>query len=344
MSVSADLVFQRPGQSGQQPVPAGEIVCSWAVSEAGSLSARVPFDAFTRAGIADPLGWWVYYEHTTAGTWGGVVTDLSYDLLDGTVEVAATDFAALTMARRTARNYQTVTAPAGSLALRAIADVNRGDPSFLASWEADETGDMVRIDWRGDELYTVLRRLADASGQEWTIDADRNFRWRVRVGTLRNDVQLTHPFTIVGGTVERSLEPVVNDLLAVAGNRSYRNAASRAYENTTSIQQFGRREGTRIYPNLRSILSLDARAQRDVTALGTPPLVATLEVADLGGIWASIREGDIVWVLLPFAGVQKRMRVLARALDVERGVMELAGPLELTEGFSRSHPVFEVRE
>lgn len=340
---SAHLILERPGQSDRRILPAGEIACSWAVGEAGSLSARVPWDAFLNADIDDPLGWWVRYEHATAGAWGGVITDLAYDLTDGTIEIGATDFAALTMGRRTARNYQAVTAPAGSLALRAIADVNRDDPSWLASWEADEDGPMVRIDWRGDELYDVLRRLADASGQEWLIDADRNFQWRSRIGQYRDGTLLTHPHTIVGGSLDRSLEPVINDLLGVAGNKSYRKAASRSVENEESIRRYGRRQGTRVYPQLRSFASLDTRARRDVAVLGTPPSVVTLQVVDLNDVWAELREGDVVWLLLPFANERRRMRILARSLDAEAGTMEIAGPLEVADVPGRSRPVFEVQ-
>lgn len=339
--MSTELLLTRPGQTAWAGLMAGEIGCSWSVKQAGALSARVRGRDLTAAGISDPLGYWVRYDHPTAGTWGGVVTDQAIDLTDGTVELAARSFHALTEKRRTARNYQQSMGPAGSLALRAIADVNRDDASYLASWQADETGDPVKVEWRGDDLGQVLTKLAQGAGQEWTVDADRNLRFRTRLGTTRDDVLLVHGYHIAGGTLLRSLAPVVNDLLAVSGSGTYRAANSKVYEHAASIRQYGRRQGTRVYANLRALSALDARAQRDVRALATPPAICSLEVIDVDGCWTGLREGDVIWVAIPVAGVQKRLRILARALDVEAKTLTITGPLEAGSGDGRTEPLFE---
>lgn len=345
MSVSADLLFSRPGQQDAVSVPAGEISCSWALNGPGSLSARIPRTGLAAAGIEDPLGgWWVRWEHATAGTWGGAITDVTWSLDDGTVEIAATSFAGLLAYRRTPRTYSAASATAGALAIRAIADVTRNDATILSSWDAEESGAIVKVEWRGDDLLRVLQGLADASGQEWMVDADRAFRWAVRLGTTRNGVQLIDGVHITGGSVTGSTKNVINDLLAIAAaGKAYRNAPALAVQNVASIEAYGRREGALVYTDLRAISALEQRARRDVTLLGTPPKVPTVDVADVQGVWANLREGDIVWVLIPFADVNRRMRILSRSVDIESGVMRIAGPLELADvAVPGTEPVFEV--
>lgn len=72
-----------------------------------------------------------------------------------------------------------------------------------------------------------------------------------------------------------------------------------------------------------------AFGQTLTAALSRDEQLVTIECADVGGVWTSFREGDIIAVDLSNSGRVGNMVVRTRALDTTRGTMTIAGEANL---------------
>lgn len=108
-------------------------------------------------------------------------------------------------------------------------------------------------------------------------------------------------------------------------------ATTVAKRNETSIAEFGPITAVLAVPTVfDSEAALNQTAQTIVNVLGRNEQIVTIECADVGGIWASFREGDIIGVDLANSGRTGNMVVRTRALDTSRPVMIVSGEAMLT--------------
>jgi hypothetical protein len=328
-----DIEVSGPGGYDPRRVRCAAVSAGWAVSAAGLLTARLP----ARTAIRDEFGgagsWrgrWVAYDAGSAGTWGGVIGREEWG--DGEVTLTADGWGSLLRGRRLPRQITSAHAPAGAHVRRMLGMLDTDDATWLTLVAADEHGDPVAYEGHGDDAHDdVLIRLANASGEEWHVDADRNLRWLVRVGQDKTGaVLLAEGRHVLAGTrLPVDVYATVNDWLAVGGGRDDGPAAfARQAEDAASIAALGRRlQGTLTVRGAGSRATLDPILRRALARSAGAAMPLTLRLVDADRCFSWFREGDSVGVQLASAGVIVAYRVMTRTIE-EDGTMECVGDVE----------------
>ena len=301
----------------------------WSVTSASSASVEVLARDLVALGLTRPKGKWFFWSDQDAGPFNGVITDAQANG-DDTVEIAVADWRALFNARRLPRSAVSSFGYPGALALVAISNCQHDDFLWIEEQEADEGGEPVELGWDGGDLRAALDSLASQSGQEYAIDpVTRDFEWRFRLGQdLTGKVGLALGRHITTYTLPDSIDPLVNDLLAVPSNDLYSLTQALAVFDDDSIAMYGRRQGSKDY-----LIGVTESALRPVATADLARLVklgASLEmsVLNVDYCWSWFREGDSISVLLPNINARLSVRVMARALETSSQEMRVSATVE----------------
>jgi hypothetical protein len=276
------------------------------------------------------LGRWVLWQHPALGSWGGVIEDVSIDLFRGTVELGAASFATNLRKKRTSRTFRVASAPAGSLWLRAMTDVQTDQDLDIDDISADEGGALLTWEWRGDDLFQTTDALATASNHEYDVYVDDERRivaeFRERIGQdRRGSALLIEGREVLDGTIAATSYDLVNDLLALSGDEDWARRDHAVVTDPDSIDAYGRQQGVAAYDFATRRASLFPRAKEDLVTLATPAVPATVRVTASSPELARFRHGDTVRLWSASANRRYDFRVLNRALAADEGVVTLAG-------------------
>lgn len=315
-----------------QRVSVASVSASWGVSTIGRLSAVLSAAQAGRLGFSTLLGLWVAWEHETLGAWGGVVEDVAFDLDAGTVELSAGSFATLLRKRRTSRSFRTQSAPAGSLWLRAMTDVQTDQDLDIDEAQADEDGNLFTVEWRGDDLFQFTDSLATGSNHEYDVGLDANRRivaeFRARVGRdQRGRVLLIEGRDVLGGQIAPTSYDLVNDLLAVSADGDWAAVEHAVVLDGDSLETYGRHQGVAAYDYTTRRATLVPRAEEDLVTLSVPAIPASVRVSASNRQLAAFTHGDTVRLWSATANAIYDFRVLSRAIAADEGVVTLAGDL-----------------
>ena len=339
---------------------------SWELSYAGQLSCELPLTDLRKAGFQplDLLAKWLHYEHPAAGPWGGVITNVSGS--DGIIAINAESWAAElkgVAAQRSGATYGLVGELKRQIDLaRPLTGIQVG--AFDAGGQDINVSDSPVSD--GVDLYEsflpmVLERWEEVNG--WRSDGLRAFGWNVDPVTrvFGFDSSYGENWSLEVGLLDGrhnthsefgdDLMDIVNRV-HLTGSVNYFYTETLAYRdgrgqlrystvthsgvqthhsiatNQASIARYGSRElpVQRDHPNASA---MNQAALQQVSYLAVPLRPVTIETADVGGLWAKFREGDLVSVGIENSGVTGRMAVRHRALDVARGTMLVSGEAQL---------------
>lgn len=300
---------------------------SWVINGPGDFSCILPAATARRFG-ASGINWlggkWIRYEHPDLPDWGGVVTQAHWTD-DGSFELVAQSFHVLARKRRVNLNVGRQRATAGALASRAHGDVQSDDPTGITEFRADEYGDPVDYEWRGGDLMDdVLPQLVSASGQEWTVDADRIAYWRVRLGRDKSDrICLRHPVEIVSHTYSGDLWTATNDIEGVGADDKYADAAYDQADDDDSVKLRGRLMTSVRYADVVSKGTIRPKILRDLKRLRNPAQTISVQTVNLGHVWSQYVLGDEVLISLPHPNIFRVARIEARSVDVDSGIETL---------------------
>lgn len=304
---------------------------SWTLSGAGAFSCSIPAriaKLFDLSGANAAGAKWIRYQHPCLPDWGGVITAPSWS--DGAFEPGAESFEVLLRKRRVPRVYGQQSSTPGALASRAFHDVQSDDYMMIRDFEADEWGDAVSWEWRGGDLHDdVFRNLASSSGQEWRVDADRYAEWRVRLGEDKTgSVMLYAPHEIVSVQYSADLWTVENDIEGVASDARYERSVNVIREHVDSVKQIGRYMTSKRYDRVVKGGTLARKVLTDLKRNAWPAEVMELTTVNVGKSWERYHIGDSIGVCLPSANVVKRVRILARSIDVDTSLETLGVDVE----------------
>lgn len=335
------ILSERGGRNAVRVATAG-LSCSWEVNRAGTLSCQVPVADLVAAGWAgSPLGGWVRFEHPTAGAWGGVVT--AGNPGDGIWDIAAQSFHVLArkrLVKLSDAEEEPASGTPGGLLRQAFALASLGiegfsDPIRLTLGTIWEGGPTIEVVYANEDLYErVLPSLADELGYEWGVTADRVLNFGQRLGTDKSaTVKLVQGRHIaVDAQAVEDLWGVENVLMAQGVGRLTLGGLSALYRitalaiNEASVDAFGAMMAVRDYGGpYDSENAIRKLAEAEVGVSGLPPVAVSLPVVDEEGVWADVREGDDVTVVLGLTGLRLKLRVMVRALDLASGVQTVSG-------------------
>lgn len=327
-----------PGWLRMRTLDVSDLVAAWGINDAGRLTCVASAEDVTLATrywrAETILGRWVLWAHPTCGPWAGYVEDATIDMELGTVELSCVGLVQLLQYRRTALGYGPPQLSPGGLVIRATRDSADDDAVWLAEVEADESPAMVRYEWTGESIMELLMTLVDETGEEWVARSDeagrQSLEWRVRAGSPAIVAAFHEGLGMLGGTIERSINTLVNDLQAVADDEAYTLSSRTRVVDRPSVLAYGRRQATRRYRGIVTESTLEPVARRELNRLVQPVELVTLLVAQTDERLIPVREGSRVVVTSPSANAVYRTRVVARSVETLAGVVSLVCEVEST--------------
>jgi hypothetical protein len=346
-SAPTDLIIAGPGFYNQRLVPISPPDMSWRTDGPGSFSCEIDTRELTNVGINvsasdDPLqGMWVWWEHPTAGAWGGVITRTEVDTWY--TRVTAEQFNVLLRKRRMSSTFGQMSASPGALALMFLTAAERNGDSFgLTSWTAEETGPAIDIEPRGGDLCDDVLRSLTRFGYQWRVKADtmdeRAFQFRRRLGyDLSRSVLLSEGMDIPHGgfRVSADLWTVANSIVGISGQSDWRDSNGYQADDDGSIRALGRRyEDVIGYNGATSRSTLVPLVKADLAEMSYPKHIAEIVVTEQNNTWQTFREGDTVAVSSAAANVYAPFEVDIRSLNMTTGLMTLAGKLRTEDTYS----------
>jgi hypothetical protein len=334
-------IVSRPGWFDQRMVEIAPPSCSWRTDGPGSFDTTIETRALTAAGydltaLSDPLkGKWLWWDHPTAGPWGGVITRTEPG--QWMTRIVAEQFNVLLRHRRTATAEAATGIAPGSLALYYLTGAERnGDSFLLTGMTAEEGGQAVDLEPRGGDLCDDIMPMLAGYGYQWRVRAwsmdERLFEFRTRLGTdKRGTVLLSEGRHVTGARTTGDLWTVANSIVGVSGEQDWRDAAGYQLDDDASIRTLGRRYETTIaYTGVATRSTIAPLVKRDLALRRYPQEIGEVQVVDEELIWSEIREGDTVSILSQHLNYHGPMEVDIRSLDARSNVLTLAGRL-LTE-------------
>jgi hypothetical protein len=338
----ATVIVGRPGWFEQRRMQVTPPSMSWRTDGPGSFDTMVRgrdlhTAGYMLQGVADPLkGLWLWYDHPTAGPWGGVITRTDVD--GSFVRITAEQFNVLLRKRSLSVHAKAVGTSPGTLALYYLTGASRRGESYdLTGWTADESGAAVTYEPRGGDLCDdVISSLANFGYQwrvrTWSMD-ERLFEFRQRLGEdKRQTVLLSEGRHVVRFNQTGDLWTVVNSLIGVPGDRDHRNSRGYQEDDEQSIRELGRRyEATIAYTGEVTRSTIMPRVKRDLERLRYPAEIAQADIVDADLCWLRFREGDVISVASETANYRGPMTVDIRTLDTRAGTISIAGRLLVEE-------------
>lgn len=92
-----------------------------------------------------------------------------------------------------------------------------------------------------------------------------------------------------------------------------------------SVNKWGPLMERRDYPAINDVDEMKAALDTELDVISQVYTAVEVDVANVDLCWANFREGDTITVGLGYSGYSGAIRVMVRALDVDRGVMTVAG-------------------
>lgn len=326
-----DLTLTRPGETSPVTLTTNGIAASWAVRPPGTLSAEVVtadlIDAFGTTDLAH--AYWVFWEHPTAGRWGGVVTATEATKASGTTEVAARDMTELVAARATAKVYDLPAIGAGGAVEKLIFDAGRASPTWIAGVELDALLPAIPFQSRGDQVLAAIDRLIAEADAEYQVTPDRILRVARRLGRdLSATVQLMEDQQITDFRFPQTGDALRNELTAVAADDAFARTTAVVVADDASIQRRGLRQETVVFEGMTTETQLKPAALAALARrvkLGRSLTLTLIEDDPDDPTFAAFRERDTVGVLLPSVNWAGDVRVLVRAVDTTTNLMTITG-------------------
>lgn len=330
------VVIGRVGWVDEVVLNVSALTFSRKVDGPGSLRCQVPINDLydlgydlhvnSVSGNYEPIkGHWIRVSHTTAGQWGGVITQTRVD--GYWVELTAESFHVLLRQRTISLDYGIESLPPGSLALRAIKDVQTHEYTHVWKATADESGEPMDYEWRGGDIVDdVLRELVRASGHQWRVNPDRSFEWRVRLGEDKSgDVCLVEGVTLVNVESSGDLWTMANEITGMSSDARWSERTAYVQDDESSIRAYGRRfQKTLTYP-YATRSTIVPHVRDDLKQLRYPAEAIRADILDDGESWEDVREGDIISVILPSMNVLTRIEIVTQQFDFDSGLMSIAG-------------------
>ena len=324
-SLSRVTVFKR-GWRYEKVVEVAGLMAGSGVNQPQRLSFLVPIRGQRLTGV-DWLGRWVEWEHPTQGLFAGYVEDRAKPGDTGWMEIAVVGHVNILSKRRTFRRYRPASGPPGAIVARAMSDITL-DAGMPFRLDISERGPHLRYEFRGDSVMEVLDTMSSASGQEWAswTDADRSLviQWRPQVGKDQTQhVVFTEGVNCINARSEMTIEPMVNDLLAIADDAQYSRARGARIIAAGSRGRFGLMQETRRYTGMVTQSALGPKAAIDLRTLALPTATVTLRVTHDEPMLSYVRDGTQIRLVSWQDNAIYRLRVLARDLELDTGVVTL---------------------
>lgn len=340
-SPSPIALIARPGWSDARMVDISPPSLAWRTDGPGSFDCEIETRALSTFGLSATAidralkGRWLWWEHPTAGPWGGVITRT--EVGPWFSRVTAEQFAVLLRKRKTSLHANAMSIAPGSLALMYLTSAERsGDSFMLTGWQAEESGAAVTIEPRGGDLCDDIMPMLTGYGYQWRVRSDtmgeRLFQFRTRLGEdKRGRVLLSEGRHIVSTRVTGDLWTVANSITGVRGDVAFEEVTGFVADDEASMRALARRyEETIAYAGHVTRGTIAPLLKRDLARKKYPQEIAEFTLVDADLCFADVREGDTISVMSQHCNFHGPLEIDIRSLDARSNTMTIAGRL-LTE-------------
>jgi hypothetical protein len=245
--------------------------------------------------------------HPSLPAWIGVI-DKPRLWSNGTVSVRAYEIMKIMQWRRTPENTK-LTGTAGAIAQTLVAIGNtEGDMRIrLSVISGDGT---PREETMGDSAWVHLQRVRARANNDivvtYSLTGGRltaHAQWLAKAGTGEKPlVALVQNKNLEAGDLLSEDGDFYNDLLGKSDASSAGAQITSRVIDTVSINQFGLRQGKKIFYGNRVQGTLDANTAREVKVNGRPRRNASQVALDIGDTFKSLRLGAVLRSRLTAAG------------------------------------------
>lgn len=362
MDARSEVVISDHGGGNPRRLRVFGVQATWEVSNVGAFSCFARVEDLRRAGLGGALGGaWLTWNGGLVGQWGGQIS--GRPLTPGVTELAAEGWGSLLRGHVIDGWLEPGVGQYAGIAWRGILSA-QGSQAFITVGTLDEGGESVDIDGAGQDIIDDLTgNLADGGMMEWLVDQDRVFRAGRRVGQDRSArYRLIEGRHIVDfrGPVDDLWAAPPAEVIEIEGQA----AVTQAITNTATQGQYQpaqehrrrqrrrnkRNRGNR--PNRRrgQVVFSERRRQPGpsatsavttwtTTEIVAPPIVGgaieayeppatvpfELDLVNRDNCFGWIGAGDSVRILLGSVGFAGIFRCMVRGIDMDAGVMTLAG-------------------
>lgn len=328
------VVIADPGWRNERHIVVGDLSLGWRTNGASRLSCRIPAREAHLFGFDELLGRWIFHSGP-CGEWGGYVEDTPVDMGSGIMELSCIDHGGLLTHSTVPRTYRQFSSSPGALIKRAIQDSGRDEPLWFDGVSCDEDGSPVTVEWRGEQTSRVVQSLANGAGGLWTVRTDDDklidFTYVSSPADERGSILLYEGHNVIEGSVRPTISQLVNDILGIANDRSWQQAAGARVIDADSVLEFGRRRDTRSYQGHTRASSIESVARADLARVSGVTGPVSLQIPDRNKILRDLRDGQLVRLASSSANRRYDLTVTGRAHDTTRGIVTVVGTVVESE-------------
>jgi hypothetical protein len=363
-----EVVISDSGDGNPRRLPVFGVQATWEVSNVGAFSCFARVEDLRRAGLGGSLGGsWLTWNGGLVGRWGGLIS--GRPLTPGVTELAAEGWGSLLRGHVIDSWLEPGVGQYAGIAWRGILSA-QGSQAFITIGTLDEGGEAVDINGSGQDIIDDLTgNLADGGMMEWEVDQDRVFHAGRRIGQDRSPrYRLVEGRHIVDfrGPVDDLWAAPPAEVIEIEGQAALtetitHTAALGLYQASGEHRRRHQRRNKRNRghrPNRRRGQAVFAERKRHpgpsatsgtttwtTTEIVTPPIAGgpieayeppatvpfELDLVNRDNCFGWLQAGDSVRILLGSVGFAGIFRCMVRGIDMDEGVMTLAGEV-LTDG------------
>lgn len=324
-----DVILANEGWYNPRPFATADFEMSRGVNALGQLSFDLASaDVVGYVGQFDRLrGKQVRWTHPTLGPWIGRIIAARPDPDSDVIDCTANGFLWNAKYRVAPKLNRLLSGPPGALIKQTFKAVAREEPLPIKGVDADEVGDPITFELRGQSLESIVRAIQTRSNQEWYLDpTDQRLKWRVRIGVdRRHEVQLVDGVHLADYTPLFTLDGLVNALHARPDDDRYQAARSFWVTRPESIEQYGRMEESVSYTGAVTRANVQAIARADLQRRSRRGRTITMQVVDVDNVFSLFGPGDTVTAVLSRMNVTYAVRVMVQSWRASTGVLTCTG-------------------
>lgn len=322
------VTIAEPGGGNQRELRVAGCSTGWVVNAAGTFSGFLPVTQAWKQGISDYTDYWLKYRAKSGRIFGGVVRETAIRM-GQTVELSATSFVDELKNINTFPDYDQGSAPAGTQIRRALTDAP-GERAIFDEIKADDAGLLLTNDWKSDNLYQIVDRVARTANLQYTDKTGADWRRTLYVGESVGEDKTGSILLIEGkhfgsGDLVISARNLKNKILAKSADSDWKDAPGVIVLDTDSVELRGARETTVRYYGVHSVSGLTSRARADLVTASVVQIPLSFAVPSGLPELAEIEQGDTIRVWLWSANARYAMTVTQIVEDEMQGKTTLTG-------------------
>lgn len=293
------VMIAEPEWARPRWVQVADVNASWELSRAAPLTCTLPSADAHKLGFGNDLRFkWILWLDGYSPPWGGIIRDAPTE--GRILNLTAYTFHTILSGRIVEPTWDIPTAAPGAMARRLLWNAHTDARLPFAAISCDEAGALTDMATRGEDVETLLERLADDAGHWFDLPVDArgaiSFAWRQMFRDRTGEILLAEGMQAARVALSPTAQGTVNDVIAIGAERTFGRAFRSEAFDGDSIRERGRWQETIEVPTVKTRSLLKAYARRELVKGADPPTIGTV-LLPYRSLWARrLSLGDRVRV------------------------------------------------